>query len=208
MNFHACFSMLRRESRKTMCRVVASVLILAVPLGVVAVRVQNSEHPAYGITESHKQSRSRPRRPVQFSTTQKLELQASATVDSDARVYDSGNSLTERQRQEDEEILSAVFVGQMFAPPAVAIAQRHMIDGAVNRHSDTLLHVACRSGNQLAVWLLIEAGASTTVQNRFEETPLDVAIGTDARNETIITTIMKQRRVPTPLQADPAARRG
>ncbi|MBC7965036.1 MAG: hypothetical protein H7Z17_03840 [Fuerstia sp.] len=116
--------------------------------------------------------------------------------------------MTERQRQEDEEILSAVFVGQMFAPPAVAIAQRQMIDGAVNRHSDTLLHVACRSGNQLAVWLLIEAGASTTVQNRFEETPLDVAIGTDARNETIITTIMKQRRVPTPLQADPAARRG
>lgn len=108
-------------------------------------------------------------------------------------------------RHEDEETHSVVFVGQMFALSAVAMAQRHMIDDAVNRHSDTLLHVACQSGNQLAVWLLIEAGASTTVKNRFEETPLDVAIESDAQTAIKITTIIKQGLIPTPLMAEPAA---
>jgi hypothetical protein len=208
MSFHPCFSMFRRKSGKTIFLMMAFVLTLAVPLSVAATRIWISEHAHFSGTESDKQSQLRPRRPVQYSSVEKMELQAIASVDSDGRVHDTGNSLTERQRQEDEEVLSAVFVGQIFAPAVVALAQRHMIDGPVNRHSDSLLHIACQSGNQLAVWLLLEAGASTSVQNRFEETPLDVAVRTDARSETNITTIMRQRRVPTPLLADPAARQG
>ncbi len=137
----------------------------------------------------------------------RCRLPASVSIESDAFAYGS-DPVTEMLRQKDEEIHSAVFIGQMFAPAAVGMAQRHMIDGAVNLHSDTLLHIACQSGNQFAVWLLIEAGASTTVRNRFEETPLDVAIDTDAYSETNITTMMKQRLVPPPLMADPPAHQG
>ena len=207
MSFHDCFSLFRRASGTATFRVVAVVLCLAVPLSVAAIRVWNSEHTGDAMAESDQRSRSRPRRPVQFEPRQKNQLQASVSIDADAFVYGT-DPVIEMLRQEDEETLSVVFVGQMFAPPAVAIAQRHMIDGAVNQHSDTLLHVACQSGNQLAVWLLIEAGASMTVRNRFEETPLDVAIRTDARNETFITAMIKQRLIPTPLMADPAAHQG
>jgi len=207
MNFHAFFSLLRRASGTTTFRAVAVVLCLAVPLSVAAKRVWNSEHTDYVIAESDQQSLSRPRRPVQLEPRQKSRLQASVSIDADAFVYGS-DPVKELLRQEDEETLSVVFVGQMFAPPAVAMAQRHMIDGAVNQHSDTLLHVACQSGNQLAVWLLIEAGASTTIKNRFEETPLDVAIRTDAPSETSITAMIRQRLIPTPLMADPTAHQG
>lgn len=207
MSFHDCFSLVRRALDTTAFQFIAVILILAVPLSVAAKRAWNSEHPADAISESDKQSQSTPRSSVQPEPMEIPELQASVTMSSDAFVY-GGDPIAEMLRQEDEEILSTVFVGQMFAPPAVTMAQRHMIDGAVNRHSDTLLHVACQSGNQLAVWLLIEAGASTTVRNRFEETPLDVAIGSAAQSETSITTMMKQGLIPTPLMSDPATHQG
>lgn len=207
MIYPACFSMLHRASGTKMFRVVAVGLILAVPFAVAARRAWNSEYLTYAMTGSDRQSSARPGKPVSFSTVQEFELRKSISVGSVARVYGS-DPVSEMLRQEDEEILSAVFVGQMFAPPCVAMAQRQMIDRAVNRHSDSLLHVACQSGNQLAVWLLIEAGASTTVRNCFDETPLDVAMSTDAQNETYITTMIKQHVIPTPLMAHPAAHQG
>ena len=101
-------------------------------------------------------------------------------------------------QQQDETALSAAFLGQTFAPATLAISQRLTINNAVNEDDDTYLHLACRSGDTFMVWLLIEAGASSSGENRFGETPLDTVGDEDSQVLASITRMINhQWNLPT-----------
>lgn len=80
--------------------------------------------------------------------------------------------LLEIMRHYDQQTLAPLFPGISTCPASMMLALIPLINEPLDEHGNRMLHIAARSGNQFAIWSLMQLGADASLLNSGQQTPL------------------------------------